>query len=190
MIKIPCVILTGGKSARMRVGEQWRDKALLRFGDQPSLLAYQHAKMARLFEQVYISAKTPYDLQAAYILDASPHCFNPLLGIGRALKELQQRIFVIPIDMPLVSAQSILALCEHSQKAGVVYAKSARHFYLLGCWQPCVLDAIDDALQSNASIYALLEQVDSVAIEVTDSSEFSNCNTYADYQHALRSLHG
>ncbi|WP_104637094.1 NTP transferase domain-containing protein [Helicobacter felis] len=188
-IKIPCVILTGGKSARMRVKGQQCDKALLPFGNYPSLLAYQHAKMSALFERVYISCKKSYDLKAhaSYILDCRPD-FSPLLGIVRSLYALRQTIFVIPIDMPLVSAQSILTLCNHAQEAGVVYAKSSECFYLLGCWQMGMADALEDTLESNGSVSSLLEG--GLAIEVQEGPEFSNCNTYRAYQRTLKILNG
>ncbi|WP_120952097.1 NTP transferase domain-containing protein [Helicobacter sp. L8] len=188
-LKIPCVILTGGKSARMRVGGQQCDKALLPFGNYPSLLAYQHAKMSALFERVYISCKESYNLQvyASYILDCRPD-FSPLLGIVRSLYALRQTIFVIPVDMPLVSAQSILKLCERAQEAGVVYAKSPERFYLLGCWQMSMADALEDTLESNGSVSSLLEG--GLAVEVSEGVEFSNCNTYREYQRALKILNG
>ncbi|WP_233704499.1 NTP transferase domain-containing protein [Helicobacter cynogastricus] len=186
LLNIPCVILTGGRSARMRVGVEQRDKALLEFGNYPTLLAYQHAKMSALFERVYISAKRPYPLHARYILDTKP-LFSPLLGIVSALKTLQESVFIIPIDMPLVRAQTILKLCECAFSAGVVYAKSER-FYLLGCFQMSMLESLERALRSNGSIAQILQE--GLGIELEPSAEFSNCNTYAEYQEALRSWHG
>ncbi|WP_163555807.1 NTP transferase domain-containing protein [Helicobacter suis] len=181
-IEIACVILTGGKSARMQVQGKQQDKALLPFGTYPSLLAYQHAKMAHLFNQVYISAKKPYALQANYILDERIDLFSPLLGVYSALKMLKQSIFILPVDMPLVKEETILKLCNNANKAGVIYAKSAQTFYLIGCWQPSMLEVLQH-LQINTPMYQILTQ--GLALEVEEGLEFSNCNTYTDYQNAL-----
>ncbi|WP_163534791.1 NTP transferase domain-containing protein [Helicobacter suis] len=185
MLDIPCVILTGGKSARMQVQGKQQDKALLPFGTYPSLLAYQHAKMARLFNQVYISAKKPYTLQANYILDEKIDLFSPLLGVYSALKTLKQSIFILPIDMPLVGQKTINALCVCVSQAGVIYAKSAQTFYLIGCWQPSMLEVLQH-LQINTPMRQILAR--GLALEVEEGLEFSNCNTYTDYQNALAHL--
>ena len=50
---LPCVIFAGGKSSRMG-----RDKALLPFGGEPTLAAYQFTRLSPLFPATYLSAKT------------------------------------------------------------------------------------------------------------------------------------
>ena len=48
MIDIPCVIFAGGKSSRM--GE---DKALLAFGEFPTLTQFQLNKLQKIFKNVH-----------------------------------------------------------------------------------------------------------------------------------------
>lgn len=186
---MPCVILTGGQSKRMQIGNKQSDKALLAFGRHTSLLDYQFDKMSAWFEKVYISSKRPYKLQAPYLLDNAP-ASTPLTGITTCLNLLPDNaVFFIPVDMPFVSLQSILALCDQSKKGCVIYPKSTRTFYLCSVWQKGALETLKKAqVEQQYAVYTLLEQLDSHPIHVKDSLEFSNLNTYADYQNALKYL--
>ncbi|MCV6608584.1 MAG: NTP transferase domain-containing protein, partial [Campylobacterales bacterium] len=51
-IDIPCLILCGGKSSRMK-----ENKALLPFGEEKTLMEYQYKKFQKIFSKVYLVVK-------------------------------------------------------------------------------------------------------------------------------------
>ncbi|NCB12260.1 MAG: molybdenum cofactor guanylyltransferase, partial [Erysipelotrichia bacterium] len=53
MIDMPCVILCGGKSSRMK-----EDKTLLPFFNSNSLAQFQYDRLKLHFQNIYISSKT------------------------------------------------------------------------------------------------------------------------------------
>ena len=65
-----CVILCGGKSSRLR-GENGENKILLPFGKMP-LIAYNFAKMQKIFKRVFIACKdNQRDLIEKSLIDLS-----------------------------------------------------------------------------------------------------------------------
>ncbi|GAA9993141.1 molybdenum cofactor guanylyltransferase MobA [Helicobacter pylori] len=109
---IPCVLLAGGKSSRFITNNIQTNKALMPFESYSSLLEYQYTRLLKLFKKVIISAKKSYELNVPYLLERESDLFSPLFGIYNAFLTLQTPyIFFIPIDTPLVSFESIKALC-------------------------------------------------------------------------------
>ena len=95
MIDIPCVIFAGGKSSRM--GE---DKALLPFGDFPTLTQFQLNKLQKIFNNVYISCKdsSKFDFlkeneDAKFIEDVKTEdTFAPTTGFIAIFEKLKNKL--------------------------------------------------------------------------------------------------
>lgn len=106
-----CIILCGGKSSRMG-----KKKETLDFFGQ-SLADFQANKMQKIFKKVYFSSKTT--IQNSYkiptILDSSAE-FAAIFGLESSLKTLSQSLFVVSIDSPFLTQQSIAKLQESYQK--------------------------------------------------------------------------
>ncbi len=186
---IPCVLLAGGKSSRF-INSIQTNKALMPFESYFSLLEYQYTRLLKLFKKVIISAKKSYELNAPYLLERESDLFSPLFGIYNAFLILQTPyIFFIPIDTPLVSFESIKALCG-IKNFSVVYAKSpTKEHYLISLWHQNNLNALSHALKTqNYRLSDLVKNTSSVAMHFNKEEEFLNLNTLKDYELAVHIL--
>ncbi|MGN8409336.1 molybdenum cofactor guanylyltransferase MobA [Helicobacter pylori] len=187
---IPCVVLAGGKSSRFIINNIQINKALMPLKSYSSLLEYQYSRLLKLFKQVIISTKKSYELNAPYLLERESDLFSPLVGIYNAFLTLQTPyIFFIPIDTPLVSFESIKALCG-IKNFSVVYAKSpAKEHYLISLWHQSILNALNYALKTqNYRLSNLMKNTPSIAINFNQEEEFLNLNTLKDYELAVQIL--
>ncbi|GAA8087576.1 molybdenum cofactor guanylyltransferase MobA [Helicobacter pylori] len=187
---IPCVLLAGGKSSRFIINNIQTNKALMPFESHSSLLEYQYTRLLKVFKKVIISAKKSYELNAPYLLERESDLFSPLFGIYNAFLTLQTPyIFFIPIDTPLVSFESIKALCG-IKNFSVVYAKSpTKEHYLISLWHQNNLNALSHALKTqNYRLSDLVKNTSSVAMHFNKEEEFLNLNTLKDYELAVQIL--
>ncbi|GAA9166099.1 molybdenum cofactor guanylyltransferase MobA [Helicobacter pylori] len=187
---IPCVLLAGGKSSRFITNNIQINKALMPFESYSSLLEYQYTRLLKLFKKVIISAKKSYELNAPYLLERESDLFSPLFGIYNAFLTLQTPyIFFIPIDTPLVSFESIKALCG-IKNFSVVYAKSpTKEHYLISLWHQNIFNALSHALKTqNYRLSDLVKNTSSVAMHLDKEEEFLNLNTLKDYELAVQIL--
>ncbi|OLR43003.1 molybdenum cofactor guanylyltransferase MobA [Helicobacter pylori] len=187
---IPCVLLAGGKSSRFITNNIQINKALMPFESHSSLLEYQYMHLLKLFKRVIISAKKSYELNAPYILERESDLFSPLFGIHNAFLTLQTPyIFFIPIDTPLVSFESIKALCG-IKNFSVIYAKSpTKEHYLISLWHQNNLNALSYALKTqNYRLSDLVKNTSSIAMHFNKEEEFLNLNTLKDYELAVHIL--
>ncbi|GAA9968737.1 molybdenum cofactor guanylyltransferase MobA [Helicobacter pylori] len=187
---IPCVLLAGGKSSRFIANNIQINKALMPFESYSSLLEYQYTRLLKLFKKVIISAKKSYELNAPYLLERESDLFSPLFGIYNAFLTLQTPyIFFIPIDTPLVSFESIKALCG-IKNFSVVYAKSpTKEHYLISLWHQDIFNALSYALKTqNYRLSDLVKNTSSIAMHFNKEEEFLNLNTLKDYELAVQIL--
>ncbi|WP_100994866.1 molybdenum cofactor guanylyltransferase MobA [Helicobacter pylori] len=187
---IPCVLLAGGKSSRFIINNIQTNKALAPFESYASLLEYQYTRLLKLFKKVIISSKKSLKLNAPYLLERESDLFSPLFGIHNAFLTLQTPyIFFIPIDTPLVSFESIKALCG-IKNFSVIYAKSpTKEHYLISLWHQSVLNALNYALKTqNYRLSNLVKNTSSTAINFNQEEEFLNLNTLKDYELAVQIL--
>lgn len=187
---IPCVLLAGGKSSRFITNNIQTNKALVPFESHSSLLEYQYTRLLKLFKKVIISAKKSYELNAPYLLERESDLFSPLFGIYNAFLTLQTPyIFFIPIDTPLVSFESIKALCG-IKNFSVVYTKSpTKEHYLISLWHQNSLNALSHAFKTqNYRLSDLVKNTSSVAMHLNKEEEFLNLNTLKDYELAVQIL--
>ncbi|GAA8257651.1 molybdenum cofactor guanylyltransferase MobA [Helicobacter pylori] len=187
---IPCVLLAGGKSSRFITNNIQTNKALMPFESHSSLLEYQYTRLLKLFKKVIISAKKSYELNAPYLLERESDLFSPLFGIYNAFLTLQTPyIFFIPIDTPLVSFESIKALCG-IKNFSVVYAKSpTKEHYLISLWHQNIFNALSYALKTqNYRLSDLVKNTSSIAMYFNKEEEFLNLNTLKDYELAVHIL--
>lgn len=160
------------------------------FESYSSLLEYQYTRLLKLFKKVIISAKKSYELNAPYLLERESDLFSPLFGIYNAFLTLQTPyIFFIPIDTPLVSFESIKALCG-IKNFSVVYAKSpTKEHYLISLWHQNSLNALSYALKTqNYRLSDLVKNTSSIAMYLDKEEEFLNLNTLKDYELAVQIL--
>ena len=105
------VIFAGGKSSRM--GE---DKALLPFGNYPTLTEFQQAKLSTLFDKVYISAKeNKFDFDCMVIED-NYIVNSPLVGLISVFETLNvEEVFILSVNEPFVNKETIQKLLSNNE---------------------------------------------------------------------------
>ena len=119
------VLLAGGKSSRMG-----RDKSALLVNGEP--LWHRQFAVLRATEpaELFISGKSdgPYaDCGVEILADEIPDC-GPLGGIATALRRCtSERLLVLAVDMPAMTANFLLTLLEESERTakGVVPSVAA-----------------------------------------------------------------
>ncbi len=114
-IPMPAAVLAGGASRRMGVS-----KAELPWGGT-TLLAYQTARLVELFAEVFVVGKedSRFTVGSVRILrDRLPQA-APIHGLVRALEEIEDRVFVLAVDLPALSAEVIREIARRGLETGV-----------------------------------------------------------------------
>ncbi len=185
MKKKIAVIFAGGKSSRM--GE---DKALLPFGGYNSLAEYQYKRVSKLFDSVYISAKSnKFDFEVNIIKD----CYNassPLVGIISIFDTLDiDEVFILSVDTPFVNRDIIDKLYNEALPTkDIIIAKSYNGVEpLCGIYRRGVVSIAKLFLeQNNHRLQDLFKKVDTQYVLYRQKDVFINLNYPNEYQKAIR----
>ncbi len=187
--RISCVIFAGGKSSRMG-----QDKSLLPFGGYNTLAQYQYQRLSKLFEHVYISAKTnKFDFEARVIEDAPDEdLFAPTAGFEAVFRALpDERLFVISVDTPFVSENEIRALLENDNgRYDAVIAKTDSGSHpMCGIYHRSLLPVFEQMLdEQNHRLGQMLQRAVTKFVHFGDEAPFTNLNHPHEYE-AARLLH-
>jgi molybdopterin-guanine dinucleotide biosynthesis protein A len=190
MFDMTCVIFAGGKSSRM--GE---DKSLLPFGGFATLTHYQYARLAPLFKQVVISTKSAekFTIDAPMILDhVDDDTYAPTAGFVAIFEQLQdERLFVLSVDTPFVTAVEIAALIEADRPiydATIARTESGSH-PMCGIYHRSMLPAFRTMLHHHDHrLGKALAQHQTHTLFFDDEAPFANLNHPHEYQDALARL--
>jgi molybdopterin-guanine dinucleotide biosynthesis protein A len=182
--EIPCVILCGGKSSRM--GE---DKSLLPFSSS-SLTQYQFDRLKPYFKNIYLSSKiNKFDFISdnELLLDENKDVFSPILALNTIFNKFEnQKIFIITVDTPLVSIESISKLIEESKDVDICVAQTEKIHNLCGVFSSNISLAIKNMIENNIhKIGYLIKNNKFKIVEFPNDSEFININNQNDYEKAL-----
>jgi len=187
---ISAVILSGGKSSRM--GE---DKSLLKFSSDNSMCEYQYKKLLKIFDKVYISSKIDkfdfLDEKDKLILDGT-NIFSPMVALESIFERIEEeKIFIITVDMPLISVEVINRLIEVSQKNNyeIVIAKDnqGNRHSLCGVFDRSILSKIKKYLNSDIhKINYLINNCNYKELIFDNYNQFININTKEQYTQAQK----
>ncbi|MDY0052790.1 MAG: molybdenum cofactor guanylyltransferase MobA [Aliarcobacter sp.] len=183
--EITCVILCGGKSSRM--GE---DKSLLPFASSKSLTQYQYDRLKPYFKNIYLSSKVnKFDFinDNEIIFDENKDIFSPILALDTIFKKLKsQKIFLITVDTPFVSIESISKLIEKSKDVEICVAKTERTHNLCGVFSSNISKTIKLMIESDIhKIGYLIKNNNTWIQEFLNNDEFININNKDDYTESL-----
>ena len=127
--KIPCIILSGGKSQRM--GE---DKSLLPFSTYTSLIEFQYRRLKPYFSDIFISSKVdkfPFlDDKSKIVFDENKEVFSPILALYTILQKFDE-VFIITVDTPFVSIETIEKLVKSSNSYDITIAQTSNRTHNL-----------------------------------------------------------
>lgn len=179
-----CIILSGGKSSRMK-----RDKSLLPFMNSNSLAQYQYERLKPFFKKVYISSKeNKFDFidNEDLIIDDN-NIYSPIVALKTVFSKIQdKKLFIITVDTPLVSINSINKLIENSIKYEVTIAKTQKVHNLCGIFSTILLEKIDNMLKNDIhKVGYLIKNSNFNIVNFNSDEEFINLNFYDEYKKAL-----
>lgn len=190
MKALPCVIFAGGKSSRMG-----QDKALLPFGDRPTLAEYQYRRLQAYFPRVYLSTKAPerFDFDVPVICDTHA-VFAPTAGFAAAFAALEDNaFFALSVDAPFVDAGVIDALFSQFEAApcDAVIARTGSGMHpLCGIYRRSLQKDFERMLEADDhKLGRLLKSRDTAFVTFDDEAPFANLNHPHDYEEALRRTH-
>jgi len=184
--KIPCVILCGGRSSRM--GE---DKSLLPFSNSNSLTQYQYDKLKTFFDEIYLSSKVDkFDFLAnkeKYLILDKGEVFSPIVALQTIFKTItSSKVFIITVDTPLVSIQSIEKLINESLDYNICVAQTQRIHNLCGVFSTDLKFFVDQMLNDDIhKVGYLLKNNITKYIKFDNEDEFINLNNKDEYHRAL-----
>ena len=187
-LPMPAAVLSGGASRRMGV-----PKASLPYG-RTTLLAHQTSRLSDIFEMIYVVAKEPPAFDAGparLLLDRTPE-HAAIHGLARALEEAADRIFVLAVDLPLVTGGVLRAVAERglaTSSPAVVPSADGLLQPLAAVWRREVLSvALARIARGDMSVRGLAEEVGAEIFGEEkwrpldpSGNSFANLNTIEQY---------
>jgi molybdopterin-guanine dinucleotide biosynthesis protein A len=190
-VAMPAAVLAGGASRRMGV-----PKAELPYG-QTTLLAHQTARLSEIFAEVFVVAKAVpgFDAGPARVLLDRTEDLAAVHGLVRVLEEVADRVFILAVDLPLVTEPVLRAIARRglaSQAAAVVPRANGLLQPLAAVWRRSVRPAaVARIARGELSLRGLAEEVGAEILpeefwRAADPSgnSFANLNTIEQYQAA------
>jgi len=128
-----------------------KDKALLPFGDSPTLTQYQIQRVTPWFKSVHVSCKDKkkFDFSASFIEDSHEfEEFSPLIALYSILKSFDSAVCIMSVDTPFIPKEVFQDLHISLGNKDAVIAKSP-----FGTHQLC-------GVYSNKTIKILKQQIE------------------------------
>jgi molybdopterin-guanine dinucleotide biosynthesis protein A len=185
----PAAVLAGGASRRMG-----RPKASLPFGSG-TLLQHQIVRVAPLFSEVFVVVKDAPDSalgRARILLDSTPRQ-GAIFGLTRALEEVEDHLFVMAVDTPVLAPALIAEIARRGLKtaASVLLPRAGGRLQpLAAVWRRAVLPLALQRIASEQHL-SLQELAQEAGVEVLEEAEwrrfdpsgnsFENLNTLEEY---------
>ncbi len=166
------------------------DKSLLPFASSKSLTQYQYDRLKPHFKDIYLSSKVnKFDFinNDKIIFDENKDVFSPILALQTIFKKLNnQKIFIITVDTPFVSLESISKLIKESKELDICVAKTEKIHNLCGVFSSNISESINSMIESDIhKIGYLLKNNNTSFIEFPDDDEFMNINNKEEYEKSL-----
>jgi len=184
----PAAVLAGGASRRMG-----RPKASLPFGSG-TLLQHQIVRVAPLFSEVFVVVKDAPDSalgRARVLLDSTPRQ-GAIFGVTRALEEVEDHLFVLAVDTPVIAPALIAEIARRGLKmtASVLLPRAGGRLQpLAAVWRRAVLPlALERIASEQLSLQELAQEAGAEVLEEAEwrrfdpsGNSFENLNTLEEY---------
>jgi molybdopterin-guanine dinucleotide biosynthesis protein A len=168
-------------------------KAALPYG-RTTLLAHQTGRLSAVFSEVFVVAKEApgFDVGPARVVLDRTTDRAPIHGLVRALEEAADRLFVLAVDLPVVTIGVIRLVAERSLASGapaVVPRADRRLEPLAAVWRRGVLPAALARIErGELSLHGLAEEVGAEIVSEEawraldpSGNSFANVNTIEEY---------
>ena len=167
-----------------------QDKALLPFGNHPTLSEFQYRRLNNLFEKVYLSAKEDkFNFDCPVITDTHKED-SPLVGILSLFETLEvEEVFILSVDAPFVNQAVIEAIYDSENKEyDVIVAQSPSGIQpLCGIYKKSILALAYQQLEkNNHKLQDLLSLAKTLYVPFANDQPFSNLNHPQEYEKALK----
>ena len=166
------------------------DKSLLPFASSNSFTQYQYDRLKPYFKNIYLSSKVnkfTFINNEKIIFDENKDIFSPILALQTIFKKLNnQKVFIITVDTPFVSLESISKLINESKDVDICVAKTEKIHNLCGVFSSSISESINTMVESDIhKIGYLLKNNNTKMIEFLNDDEFMNINNKEDYSNSL-----
>ena len=167
------------------------DKSLLPFSSSKTLTQFQYQRLKPLFKNIYLSSKTnKFDFigENELILDTNKNVFSPILALDTIFDKLQnQKIFIITVDTPFVSRETITKLINESNNVDICVAQTEKTHNLCGVFSSNISLTIKNMIENDIhKINYLIKNNNYKIINFSNNSEFININNQDEYQESLK----
>ena len=166
------------------------DKSLLPFSTSKTLIQYQYERLKPYFKNIYISSKiNKFDFLEidSLILDENQEVFSPILALDSIFNKLKnQKIFIITVDSPFVSIETISKLITESENYDICIAQTQKTHNLCGIFSSNISKTIKSMIKNDIhKIFYLIKNSKYNIIEFPNNSEFMNINDKEEYIESL-----
>lgn len=170
-----------------------QDKALLPFGDKKTLSQYQYDRLKVHFKEVFISSK--YDkfdflVDKNFLILDEGEVFSPIIALKTVVDKLNvNKFFLITVDTPMISTNSIDKLISISKSYDITVAKTEKTHSLCGVFSKNIKDTINEMLQKDIhKVGYLINNSKSNIVTFDDDKEFVNLNYEKEYIDLKKSI--
>jgi len=170
-----------------------RPKASLPFG-AGTLLEHQILRLSPLFSEVFVVVKDAPDsaLARARVLVDSTSRQGAIFGLTRALEEVEDRLFVLAVDLPVLAPELIAEIARRGGKTSapaLLPRAEGRLQPLAAVWRRAVIPlALERIAREELSLHGLAQAAGAEILEEADwrpldpsGNSFANVNTLEEY---------
>jgi len=162
------------------------DKSLLPFASSNTLTQYQYERLKPFFKEIYLSSKIDkFDFinKNELILDENKDTFSPILALDTIFNKLKnQKVFIITVDTPFVTIESISKLIEESNAIDICIAQTEKVHNLCGVFSSDISLDIKNMIKNDIhKIGCLIRNNNYKIVKFDDDNEFLNINSQNDY---------
>lgn len=166
------------------------DKSLLPFSSSNTLIQYQYERLKPYFKEIYISSKNnKFDFidEESLILDENKDIYSPILALDTIFKKLNnQKVFIITVDTPFVTTESIKKIIDESTDVDICIAQTEKTHNLCGVFSSNINSIIKTMIETDIhKIFYLIKNNKHKIITFTNNNEFMNINNKNEYNDAL-----
>lgn len=167
------------------------DKSLLPFSSSSSLIEFQYKRLEPYFKNIFISTKNDkFDFlqdKTKLIIDKNQDIYSPILALQTILEKFD-KIFIIPVDTPFLTYQTINKIIDESNTFDITIAQTPLKTHnLCGIFSKEILAFIKNMLKDDIHrINYLIKNSKSQIINFYNEDEFLNLNDKLEYKKALQ----